>query len=138
MTEELSDYQRGLKQGAVDALLSEHTARLNKINGSVERHAKSNENLTKEMRVGFEKLAGEIRTMQEEARLDRERVKVAAETLARETERRRAAIEEEKQAAEEEKQASSGAWLLRANKATVASAIVAFLAVAGSLYFALH
>lgn len=124
---ELSDYQRGLAEGARDALLGEHTQRLNKINGSVERHAKSVEALTRETRSGFEKLASEIRTMQEDARLDRERVKVAAQTLAAETERRREALADR-----------GGTWSLRANKATVVSVAAAVLFGVVSLYLALH
>lgn len=124
---ELTDYQRGLQEGARDALLEEHTARLNKINGSVERHAKSNESLARTVQVGFDKVASEIRTMQEEARLDRERVKVAAETLAAETERRRKELE----AANSDE---SGAWSLRANKATVISALIALVAVAYAIH----
>lgn len=123
----LTDYERGREEGRVNALLDEHTQRLNKINGSVERHAKSVEALTRTTNAGFEKLAGEIRTMQEEARLDRERVKVAAQTLAQETERRR----KELVAASE---TQSGTWLLRANKATVVSVLVAVGAVAASVY----
>jgi hypothetical protein len=86
---EMTDYDRGLREGRVDALLEEHTLRLNKINGSVERHAKSNETLAKEMKSGFDKLAAEMRTMQEEARARELAVQVAADTLAKETERRR-------------------------------------------------
>lgn len=124
---ELTDYQRGLQEGARDALLDEHTSRLNKINGSVERHAKSNEDLARTVRQGFDKVASEIRTMQEEARLDRERVKVAADTLAAETERRRKELEDASSG-------TSGAWSLRANKATVISALVAVLAVAYAIH----
>lgn len=124
---ELSDYQRGLAEGARDALLGEHTKRLNKINGSVERHAQSVEQLTRTTQQGFEKLASEIRTMQEEARLDRERVRVAADTLAAETERRRKELED-----------ASSPWSLRANKAAVVSVLIAALLGVATLYLALR
>ena len=126
---ELSDYQRGLQEGARDALLEEHTARLNKINGSVERHAKSVEALTRNMVQGFEKLASEIRTMQEEARLDRERVRVAADTLAAETERRRKELEDATSHV-------SGRWSLRSDKASVAYLLIALVSVLSALHAA--
>lgn len=134
----ISDYERGVKEGRVNALLDEHTSRLNKINGSIERHAKSNESLAKSFSVGFEKLTAEMRKMQEEARARELAVKVAAETLAAETERRR--IEEER-LREERAQAlevPARAWIVRANKATVVSTIVAFVLALITLYITFH
>lgn len=123
-------YEQGLKEGRVDALLDEHTARLNKINGSVERHAKSVEQLAKSVSVGFEKVASEIRTMQEEARIREATVKTAAETLATETERRR------KQLADAN-EVPTRTWGIRANKATVISCVAAVGLATSTLYFAL-
>jgi len=74
----VSDYERGLKEGRVDALLEEHAKHLNAINGSIERFIIMGGNWT-----------DALRTMQEEARADRLEVKVTADTLAKETERRR-------------------------------------------------
>lgn len=131
-------YEQGLKEGRVDALLEEHTARLNRINGSVERHAKSNETLAKEMKSGFEKVAAEMRTMQEEARARELAVKVAAETLATETERRRA---EEERARIERAQALEvpvRAWNLRANRATVVGGVVTAALGISTTYLAFH
>ena len=131
MTEDLTDFQRGLKEGRVDALLEEHTLRLNKINGSVDRFAKSNESLAKAMREMHEKLDSKLRNIEEQMRLDAERVKVAADTLAAETERRR-----------EELAASlattSTTWSLRSNKATVVYVFVAFVSVVTAIYLAVN
>jgi secreted Zn-dependent insulinase-like peptidase len=77
----VGDYESGFKQGRIDALLEEHTARLDGINGNIERFAESND-----------ALADEIRTVQEQLRIAAERVVVAASTLAAETERRREAL----------------------------------------------
>lgn len=123
MSSILSEYERGKLEGRNEARMDEAFTRLNKINGSVERHAKSNEALAREMKAGFESIAGEIRNMQEEARIREASVKVAAETLAKETERRR--VEEE---------VPVRAWNLRANKATVISVAIAALAVLEALH----
>lgn len=119
-----SDYERGKKEGRVDALLDEHTVRLNKINGSIERHAESNERLANAMKTGFDKLAGEMRVMQEEARARDLAVDVARETLAKETERRR-----EELAASAE--TVTGTWSLRSNKAQV---VYLFVTIASLVY----
>lgn len=77
----MSEFERGLKEGRIDAMLAEHTAHLERINGSIERFASSNEGI-----------ASELRAVQEQLRLAAERVVVAANTLATETERRRAEL----------------------------------------------
>jgi septal ring factor EnvC (AmiA/AmiB activator) len=125
------DYERGKKEGRVDALLEEHTARLNKINGSVERHAKSVETLAKQVNLGFEKLASEIRTMQEEARIREAKVSTAAETLAVETERRR------KQLADD-LATPVRTWGIRGSKASVTGAFVTAASFVTAIYFAFH
>jgi hypothetical protein len=131
-------YEQGLKEGRVNALLEEHTARLNKINGSVERHAKSVETLAKQMSVGFEKVASEMRTMQEEARARELAVQVAATTLAEETERRRV---EEERLREERADALSEqprTWSLRANKVSASAGITSIALAVATVYLALH
>lgn len=79
------DFKRGLKEGRTDALLEEHSKHFQRINGSIDKFIKVAEDNATAMR----ELASEIRTLQEEGRLAEERVKVAATTLATETERRR-------------------------------------------------
>lgn len=79
------EFERGKKAGRIDALLAEHTAHLARINGSIDKSATANEHVAGAMR----ELAGEIRSLQEDGRIAIERVKVAAETLAAETEWRR-------------------------------------------------
>jgi predicted nucleic acid-binding Zn-ribbon protein len=78
------EYERGKREGRVDALLEEHTVRLNKINGSVERAA-----------IASEKLIEQVRRLGDEATLREERTKAAAEALAAVTEQKRAALEVE-------------------------------------------
>jgi hypothetical protein len=85
-----SDFERGRKEARTDAILEEHSRHLATINGSIERAAAAMELVG---RTNLN-LASEIRTLQEDSRLDRERVKVAAEVLAKETERRREALVE--------------------------------------------
>ena len=131
MTEDLTDFQRGLKEGRVDALLEEHTLRLNKINGSVERFAKSNEVLVKAMRDMHEKLDTKLRNIEEQMRLDAERVKVAADTLAAETERRREELATSLAT-------TSTTWSLRSNKASVVYVFVAFVSVVTAIYLAVN
>jgi hypothetical protein len=76
-----SDFEEGKRAGRVAQTLKEHADHLNAINGSIARSAKASEDL-----------ASEIRLLREESRLRDERVTVAAETLATETERRRSAL----------------------------------------------
>jgi len=70
--------ERGKREGRIDATIENHTAHLTRINGSIDRFAT-------ELRT----VVTEIRSLKEDARLAFERVKVAADTLATETERRR-------------------------------------------------
>jgi hypothetical protein len=122
---ELTDYQRGLKEGARDALLEEHTARLNKINGSVERHAKSNEVLAREFKTGMALLAEEIRDMKEEARAREIAVRVAAETLATETARREKQVEADRIERAAALEVPVRWWRIRSDQVAVFSALVA-------------
>jgi hypothetical protein len=134
-----STYEQGLKDGRVDALLEEHTARLNKINGSVERHAKAVEGLAKSVSVGLEKLGSEIRTMQEQARARELAVEVAAETLAKSETNRRTEEERVRIERAEALAVPVRAWEIRANKASVTGALVTLGSVAAAVYaFVFH
>ena len=87
MTDGDADRERTkwLRQGRVDEMLSEHQRHFATINGSIDRFNAMNEAVQAAMR----ELASAIRTLEEQGRLAEERVKVAAVTLATETERRR-------------------------------------------------
>jgi hypothetical protein len=135
---EMSEYERGVKEGRVEALLDEHTARLNKINGSIDRFSKSHDNLAKAVSVGIEKLASEMRTMQEDARLREAAVKVAADTLATETERRRVEEERLRKERADALEVPVRAWGLRANKANVLGGSVTAASTLAAIYFAFH
>lgn len=77
----MSEFERGVKEGRIDAKLEDHARHLETINGSVERSAAALENVVtevRELRVAFET---QVRT-----------AKLVAETLAAETERRREAL----------------------------------------------
>jgi hypothetical protein len=88
-----SQFDSGVKEGHIDSILKEHEKRLAAINGNIQRFAESIEKLDDDMRSGLDGVASDIRSMQEHSRLAEERVKVAATTLATETERRRAELE---------------------------------------------
>jgi hypothetical protein len=131
-------YEQGLREGRVDALLEEHTSRLSKINGSVERHAASVEKLAKQVSIGFEKVASEMRTMQEDGRARDLAVEVAAETLAKETERRRVEAESVRIERADALNVPVRTWGLRANKASVTGGLATLILGASTMYFALH
>jgi hypothetical protein len=120
-------YQRGLKEGALIARVDGVEASIKRINGSIERHADSVDALARIVNAGLEKVTGEIRKMQVDAQLRDAAVKVAADTLAVETERRRAALADE-----------GGRWSLRANKWNVVSGFLAIVFAAATLYLSLH
>jgi chromosome segregation ATPase len=100
-------HARGQKEGRIDALLEEHTEHLSKINGSVEDAANALARLETEvhkldantraaladletaLRAALREVVSDIRTLNEEGRIRDERVRVAADTLETETERRR-------------------------------------------------
>lgn len=134
MTIGSEEYERAKQEGRMEARVDEAFVRLNKINGSVERHAKSNETLAKEMKAGFEAIAAEIRNMQEEARQRELAVKVAAQTLANETERRR--VEEERLRTEraEALEVPVRKWGIRANKATVILGVITLIMTGLAIY----
>jgi hypothetical protein len=102
-----------LKEGRIDALLADHTAHLEQIYGMIEKAADANLDVAEALRG----LASDIRTLQEASRLSSERVKVAADTLAIETERRRKELAEtdsqsDRRFSRREKLAGLGATLL--------------------------
>jgi cell division protein FtsL len=78
---ERTEFDRGKEEGRVDEVLRQHGQHLARINGSIDDSTQALSNL-----------AGEIRELREDSRLREERVVVAAETLATETERRRSEL----------------------------------------------
>lgn len=126
----LNDYERGVKEGRVDARLDGHEERLDKINGSIDRFSKSQENLAKAVSVGLEKLASEIRSMQEDGRARDLAVEVARKTLNEEAERRREEADRERIARAEALAVPVRTWGLRANRAAVVGVCFSALAVA--------
>jgi hypothetical protein len=76
-----TEYDRGKEAGRAAQVEDEFRRHFIDINGSVARTADT-----------LAELASEMRTMREEARLRDERVAVAADTLATETERRRSEL----------------------------------------------
>jgi len=89
METEPSDFDRGKREGRIDALLESHTKSIARLDIHIERQSESIEHLTKAVNKGMAALSDGLRTMQEEGRARDLAVKVAAETLAAETERRR-------------------------------------------------
>jgi methyl-accepting chemotaxis protein len=119
-----------VKEGRLEARLAAHDEHFEKINGSIERFAQANENLVAAMR----ELASEIRSLQEGGRLAQERVKVAAETLAQDTEQRRAALAETATALVASEASSDRKFSKREKLASLA---VAVAAVITAIYFSL-
>ena len=89
----MNDYDRGLKEGRIDALLESHTKGITRINGNIERFAKSIETLEATVNEGMEKLSSAVRTLQEQGRAAALAVQVAAETLEADAARRRLELE---------------------------------------------
>jgi methyl-accepting chemotaxis protein len=131
MSSHESEFDRGLKEGRIDALLQAHSEHLGRLNGNVEKFGLSNEALAAAIR----ELASEIRTLQEEGRLAEERVNVAATTLARETERRREELATAATAASTVEQSAERKFSKR--ERLIALAITVILAVIG-FYLARH
>lgn len=127
MSSVLSDYERGKLEGKTEARLDEAFVRLDKINGSVERHA-----------IASEQLASEIRELREEARARDLAVKVAADTLAQETERRRVVEEELRISRASALEVPVRKWNLWANKASVIATVAAVCFGLATLYLALR
>lgn len=123
-----AEFERGKREGVVDATLKDHGVHLSRINGNIDRFALALEALAERLTAAVDRLSAEVRTLQEQGRSAALAVKVAADTLALETERRR-----------EELAASAavtqGTWSLRANKVSVGVLIVAVVAVAVSIFF---
>jgi chromosome segregation ATPase len=138
MTDGLTDFQRGEEKGRVNALLDEHTIRLGKINGSIERHAKSVEALAKEIRQTRQEISDKLTTMDTASAARDLAVQVAKETLEKETERLR--IEAERVRAERAQalEVPVRAWNLRSAKATTTYGLVAFLLGLYTLYGIFH
>ena len=135
---ELSEFERGVKEGARDARLDEAFVRLNKINGSVERHAKSVESLAKEVRLARQGTLDKLSEMNEAARARDLAVKVAKDTLEKETERLRIEAERLREERAQALEAPSRTWGLRASKASVIYGLVAFVLGTYTIYGILH
>jgi hypothetical protein len=86
------DYERGRADGRVEARLEGHDEHFSRLNGQIAEFALA----AKQLAVEFRGLGSEIRTMREEALLDREKVKAAAEALAIKTEEDREKVENER------------------------------------------
>ena len=137
-----SPFDRGKREGRVDATLEDHGRHLSRINGNIARFATSVETLTATMRGKLDTIAHEILTLQEEGRSAALAVKIAAETLESEAERRRAELEAT---------AAGLAVTARALAATetkddrsfskrerLAALVVAIASTAAYIYFATH
>ena len=130
----VSDFDRGKKEGVTEALLAEHTARLDAMNGNIARFAAANETLSKWTRDGFTKLESAVREIQEDMRSAALALKVTADTLATETERRREELAVTATATESSAQHADRAFSKREK---VLSLIVAVVVPAAGIYFGL-
>ena len=130
--------ERGRREGRVDATLDDHSKHLTRINGNIERFAKSVEGLEKTVRSGLEAVHAEIRTVQEERRLDQERVAAAAKALAEETERRRKEAEEQRVERADALAVAPRKWGLRSSKANVVYAVLALVGLLVTVYFGMQ
>jgi sirohydrochlorin ferrochelatase len=130
--------ERGRKEGRIDATLEQHGKAIARINGSIERFAKTNEQLTETVRQGLAELSDGLRRMQEQGRARDLATKVATETLAKETERLRREAEAQRVERASALEVPVRTWSLRSNKATVFYVFVALVAVLASIYFGTH
>lgn len=130
-----TDFERGQREGRVDALLEAHTKHLGKINGHIEQFTRVVDRLDKSTHAGFDKLEGAILSLQTEGRLAEERVNVAAITLAGETERRRAELAA---AAEAKALASSGDFQRFTKRERRLAGLIAFATLLAYIWFSTH
>lgn len=72
---ELLAFQRGVRQAEVDARLASHEARLNAINGSIERHARNAGALRDSVEAVDEKVDQVINTLNAQRAVEESRVK---------------------------------------------------------------
>jgi len=131
-------YERGLKDGAANARLDEAFIRLNKINGNIERHAETSEQLAKEVRQTRQEIFDELRKMNSAAEARDLAVRVAKETLEKETSRLAAQAESLREERALALELPVRTWSLRADKATVISVVAATGFAASTIYFSLH
>ena len=113
-------FAAGKQEGRTETRLDEHDAHLAKINGSIDRFTAS-----------VDVLASEIAKFREDARLDRERVKTAAETLAGVTEQNREKLESDRIARADILAASGFKWTKRQVVGTILTSVT--IALAGLL-----
>lgn len=124
--------ERGRKEGRVDATLDQHSQHLKRINGNIERFAESVESLETAVRLGLEEVREHIRAIQEERRLDQERVETARKVLAEETERRRATQERERVERADALAIPVRKWAILSSKGVVVSTVATILLAAFS------
>jgi len=131
----MSDFDRGKREGRVDALLESHSRSILAIGEDVKRIVGSVSTLSSTLEGALDKLSDGLRTMQEEGRARDLAVAVAAETLAKETERRR--IEEERLRSERATalEVPVRTWGIRSNKASLLSVAIGLAVVLVSVYF---
>jgi hypothetical protein len=128
------DLERVRWEGRIEATVEGHTRHLEKLNGSIDRWATASEDLKGEVKLGLGSLSAEIQEMRAEARLDQERVRVAADTLAKETERRRVEAEAARIDRAAALEVPARKWDILSNKANVAYAFIGLLGFALSIY----
>jgi len=92
--ESLTDFERGKREGRVDATLDDHGRHLSRINGNIAKFATVVETLNSTMLEKLDTIAHEILTLQEDGRSAALAVTVAAETLEADAERRRGELAE--------------------------------------------
>lgn len=131
-----TDFDKGHREGVVDATLSAHALHLRTINGNIARANVVTQELTTTVRDGLAAVESAVRTLQEEARLAEERVNVAAATLARETERRREELAATAAQAALSENKNDRRWSRSQEMGGIALAFLALVATIVGLYIA--
>jgi outer membrane murein-binding lipoprotein Lpp len=122
--------ERARWEGRIEATQENHTAHLVKLNGSIDRWASASEDL----KGAVAGLASDIQEMRAEARLAQERVRVAADTLAAETERLRVKAESERVERAAALEVPVRTWSVRANIWTVVGGVAGLVVLALSVF----
>ena len=127
----MDEFERGKLEGLRDAKVESHEQRLANINGSIDRFTAVVDALAKTVTAAVDHLASEIRTLQEQARSAALAVKVAADTLATETERRREELATTAAS-------TQSTWSLRSSKMNVVYLAAAIVGIGFAIFFGLH
>lgn len=106
-------FERGKREGKTEQRLDDHDEHLDRINGNIRDFA-----------AAAAQLAKEIAKFGDDARLDRERVRVAAATLAEVTEQRREDVETQRLERAENLAGSTFKWTKGYTIATVLLTVV--------------